>query len=254
MKNTMITQLATFITCAFATLNWVALGDEETAVQRGRLSSEREVALAVKAAIESGERLPVSETNYLRNTVGLDIQALARKWSLVAQREEVTTNETTSMELLHFAHYPTTNNVRKGAFQMRLITSKNPEDARQCLFEYMGVSSTMMITPGRWKLYKQGPGDFCLTGGERVSAVGGDPTLRSNVQFVRDNVAVYLLGGSGRINLLSVARDLDEAIKKCPLMKSGDPSAPNGGSTTRDAPAGTTGVEQTNAPPTNPVP
>jgi hypothetical protein len=200
----------------------------------------------VRSAIEAEQALP-SNTTKVRDISGLDLTGLASRWECSVHRSTLATNEVCSNEHIYF--YSLSSAKKKSiAFQFELIVgSTGSLDARNGLFQHMGTSSSMEVFPGRWKFFSEGPGDFCFLDGQRVQNIAGNPTVKGNIQFVRDNIAINIWGGGDSVNLLSVARDLDEAIKKCPLRKAADANAPNG-TATGDSPAGT------NLPPVSPAP
>ena len=160
----------------------------------------------MKQEIERDSKAPLPpETSRIRDTNKLDLDLLARKWGYrIRHLAGGETNEACSVEPVDF-YFQSKSNELRGAFQMQVIIGKRgSEDARRFLFHRM-VTTPKPWMPGELKCRTDGPGDFCIAPNSGL------------LVFCRDNVAIFMLGNG--IDLLSVARDLDEAIQKCQLKR-----------------------------------
>jgi len=89
-----------------------------------------------------------------------------------------------------------------------------PADAQAGLFQIMG-STSRVVTPSRFKVLPQGPGDICF-----MQPMPGqtNESVLSQIWFTRDNMGVELRSYTD-LNVLPLARALDKAIQSCPKKK-----------------------------------
>lgn len=89
-------------------------------------------------------------------------------------------------------------------------------EARDNLFNLMGQSTTMMITPETFILLENGPGDVCFVMSSSIKKEHDNPVVMRKIWFCRDNFSVEL-SSSGDTDLLLIARSIDSAIMSCPV-------------------------------------
>lgn len=134
------------------------------------------------------------------------------------------THSSTNVDLryanLEQRYFTLNTKLGKHSDEIRMLVVVSPVGAKQArdgLFDIMGKSTSMMITPDTFIRVDYGPGDACftLTTPANVKAEHNSAVITYKIWFSRDNVAVEL-SCSGETDLLSIAKDIDRAIQLSP--------------------------------------
>ena len=169
-----------------------------------------------RKAFDSKGELPPDTTNRFRNTAALDFEALAKKQGCTIRRMGSEDYERASRETVNMYSHNEENKLSRYCQIELMVGRHGSADARHRLFGFLWTSSGG-AAPEVLAFRSSGLGDFYFAHKMALKEMDARIVAATSIAFCRDNIAVSIFGADDTTDLFPIARDLDEAIQRCPL-------------------------------------